>query len=185
MVNDVLKTMEEKMKVTARAFQADLATIRTGHATPALVEHVKVDYAGAPVSLIQLASISAPEAGLLVIQPWDKTIIHAIEKAILKSGLGLNPSNDGNIIRLAIPPLSEERRQELTKVVNRKVEERRVSLRNLRHEALNELKNMEKNKDISQDEQKRAQAQIQKITDAAILEVERIGKDKEKELLEI
>jgi ribosome recycling factor len=103
----------------------------------------------------------------------------------LKSGLGLNPSNDGNIIRLAIPPLSEERRQELTKVVNRKVEERRVSLRNLRHEALNDLKKMEKDKEISQDDQKRAQSQVQKITDACILEVEKLGKDKEKELLEI
>jgi ribosome recycling factor len=185
MVNDVFKTLEEKMKTTARAFHADLATIRTGHATPALVEHVKVDYAGVPTSLIQLAGISAPEARMLVIQPWDKSCIHAIEKAILKSDLGINPSNDGNIIRLAIPPLSEERRKELIKVVNRKVEERRVSLRNLRHEALNELKKMEKDKDISQDENKRAQNQVQKITDAFIAEIEKLGKDKERELLEV
>lgn len=185
MVNDIFKSIEEKMKTTAKGFQSDLSTIRTGHATPALVEHVKVDYAGVPTSLIQLAGISAPEARMLVIQPWDKSSIHAIEKAILKSELGINPSNDGNIIRLAIPPLSEERRKELIKVVNRKVEERRVSLRNLRHDALNELKEMEKNKEISQDEHKRAQNQAQKITDAFIAEIEKLGKDKERELLEV
>jgi ribosome recycling factor len=185
MVNDVFKTLEEKMKTTAKAFHGDLATIRTGHASPALVEHVKVDYAGVPTPLIHLAGISAPEARLLVIQPWDKSCIHAIEKAILKSELGLNPSNDGNIIRLAIPPLSEERRKELIKVVNRKVEERRISLRSLRHEALNELKEMEKDKAISQDENKRAQNQVQKITDAFIAEIEKLGKDKERELLEV
>jgi ribosome recycling factor len=185
MVNDVFKTLEEKMKTTARAFHADLATVRTGHATPALVEHIKVDYAGVPTSLIQLAGISAPEARMLVIQPWDKSCIHAIEKAILKSELGLNPSNDGNIIRLAIPPLSEERRKELIKVVSRKVEERRVSLRNLRHEALNGLKKMENDKAISQDEHKRSQNQVQKITDAFIAEIEKLGKDKERELLEV
>jgi ribosome recycling factor len=185
MVNDVFKTLEEKMKTTAKAFHSDLATIRTGHASPALVEHIKVDYAGVPTPLIQLAGISAPEARMLVIQPWDKSCIHSIEKAILKSELGINPSNDGNIIRLAIPPLSEERRKELIKVVNRKVEERRVSLRNLRHEAVNDLKKMEKDKEISQDENKRAQVQVQKITDAFIAEVEKLGKDKERELLEV
>jgi ribosome recycling factor len=122
---------------------------------------------------------------MVIIQPWDKSCIHAIEKAILKSELGINPSNDGNIIRLAIPPLSEERRKELTKVVSHKVEERRVSLRNLRHEALNELKMMEKDKSISQDDNKRAQIQVQKITDAFIAEIEKLGKDKERELLEV
>jgi len=185
MVNDVFKTMEEKMKTTAKVFHADLATIRTGHATPALVEHLKVDYAGVPTSLIQLAGISAPEASLLIIQPWDKSCIHAIEKAILKSELGLNPSNDGNIIRLAIPPLSEERRNDLIKIVNRKVEERRVALRNVRHDALNSLKKMENDKEISQDEHKRAQNQVQKITDVFMAEVEKLGRDKEQELLEV
>ena len=185
MVNDVFKSLEEKMKNTAKAFHTDLATIRTGHASPALVEHIKVDYAGVPTSLIQIAGISAPEARMLIIQPWDKSCIHSIEKAILKSDLGINPSNDGNIIRLAIPPLSEERRKELIKVVSRKVEERRVSLRNLRHEALNGLKKMENEKAISQDEHKRAQNQVQKITDAFMAEIENLGKDKEKELLEV
>jgi ribosome recycling factor len=185
MVNEVFKSLEEKMKNTAKAFHTDLATIRTGHASPALVEHIKVDYAGVPTSLIQIAGISAPEARMLIIQPWDKSCIHSIEKAILKSDLGINPSNDGNIIRLAIPPLSEERRKDLIKIVNRKVEERRVSLRNLRHEALDNLKKMEKDKTISQDDNKRAQTQVQKITDAFIAEVEKLGKDKERELLEV
>ncbi len=185
MVNDVYKTLEEKMKTTAKVFHTDLAGIRTGHTTPALVEHLKVDYAGVPTSLIQLAGISSPEASLLIIQPWDKSCIPAIEKAILKSELGLNPSSDGNIIRLAIPPLSEERRKELIKIVSHKVEERRVVLRNLRHDALNKLKKMENDKEISQDDHKRAQNQVQKITDMFTAEIEKLGKDKEQELLEI
>ena len=173
------------MKSSLKVFRADLATIRTGHATPALVEHIKVEYAGVPTPLNQLAGISAPEAGLLVIQPWDKSSIHNIEKAILKSELGINPSNDGNIIRIAIPPLSEERRQELIKVVHRRVEERRVAIRSLRHDAMNDLRKMEKDKEISQDEHKRAQDQLQKITDVFMAEIEKFGKDKEQELLEV
>lgn len=185
MVNETLKSTEQKMKGSIDMFREDLATIRTGHATPALVEHIKVDYAGVPTPLNHLAGISAPEAGLLVIQPWDKSSIASIQKAILKSDLGLNPANDGNIIRIAIPPLSEERRQELIKIVHRRVEERRVAVRNLRHDAMNELRRMEKDKEISQDELKRAQDQLQKITDAFIAEVEALGKDKEEELLEV
>jgi ribosome recycling factor len=185
MVNEALKSIEEKMKTSINMFRTDLATIRTGHATPALVEHVKVEYAGVPMPLNQLAGISAPEAGLLVIQPWDKNSLHEIEKAISKSELGLNPTNDGNIIRIAIPSLSEERRQELIKVVHRRIEERRITIRNLRHEALSELKQMEKDKEISQDEQKRAQDQLQKLTDFFISEVDKLGKSKELELMEV
>ena len=185
MVNETLKSIEDRMKSSLKVFRADLATIRTGHATPALVEHIKVEYAGVPTPLNQLAGISAPEVGLLVIQPWDKSSIHNIEKAILKSELGINPSNDGNIIRIAIPPLSEERRQELIKVVYRRVEERRVAIRSLRHDAMNELRKMEKDKEISQDEHKRAQDQLQKITDVFMAEIEKFGKDKEQELLEV
>ena len=180
MVNDVFTRYEDRMKASTKAFQNELATIRTGHASPALVEHVRVDYAGSPMPLIQLAGISAPEAGLLIIHPWDKSSIHAIEKAILKSELGLNPSNDGNIIRLPIPPLSEERRNELIKVVHRRVEERKIAVRNLRHEALNTLKQMEKDKEISQDEHKRAQNQLQKITDFHTAEIDKFGQTKEK-----
>jgi ribosome recycling factor len=185
MVNEALQTTDEKMKTSVKVFRTDLASIRTGHATPALVEHVKVDYAGTPMALNQVAGISAPEPGLLVIQPWDKGIISAIEKAILKTDLGLNPSSDGTIIRIAIPPLSEERRQELIKVVHKRVEERRVTLRSLRHEALNELKKLEKDKEISQDELKRAENQLQQITDLHIAEVEQLGADKETQLLEV
>ncbi len=185
MVNETLKSIDDKMKASIKVFRADLATIRTGHATPALVEHIKVEYAGVPTPLNQLAGISAPEAGLLVIQPWDKSSVGNIEKAILKSELGINPSNDGNIIRIAIPPLSEERRQELIKIVHRRIEERRVTIRSLRHDAMNDLKKMEKDKEISQDEHKRAQDQLQNITDVFMNEIEKVGKDKEQELLEV
>ena len=185
MVNEALKSIEDKMKNSVKMFREDLATIRTGHASPGLVEHIKVDYAGVPTPLNHIAGISAPEAGLLVIQPWDKNTIGTIEKAILKSDLGLNPSNDGNIIRIGIPPLSEERRQELIKIVHKRVEERRVVVRNLRHEALNELKKLEKDKDISQDEYHRAQEQLQKLTDNHVIDIEELGREKEKELMEV
>ena len=185
MVSEILQGIEGKMQASVRIFREDLASIRTGHATPALVEHVKVEYAGVPTPLNQLAGISAPEAGLLIIQPWDKSSIGSIEKAILRSELGLNPANDGNIIRISIPPLSEERRQELIKVVHRRIEERRVAVRNLRHEAMNELKKLEKDKEISQDEHRRAQDQLQKLTDRFISDIEQIGKGKEEELKEV
>ena len=185
MIRDVLQNIEEKMQTSVKAFKNDLATIRTGHASPALIEHLKVDYSGVPTPLNQIAGISAPEASLLVIQPWDRGSISSIEKAILKSELGLNPSSDGNVIRINIPPLSEERRQELTKIVRRRVEERRVAIRNLRHGAADELKKLEKDKDISQDEHKRALDQLQKLTDMFMSNVEQIGKDKEAELMEV
>jgi ribosome recycling factor len=185
MVTEALKTIEEKMKNSIRLFRADLATIRTGHASPALVEHIKVEYAGVPTPLNQIAGISAPEASLLVIQPWDKTCLGEVVKALQKSELGLNPNNDGTLIRIAIPPLSEERRQELIRVVHRHAEERRIAVRNLRHEAMNELKTMEKDKKISQDEHKRAQDQLQKITDAFIVEIDKLAKSKEQELQQV
>lgn len=185
MVNEALKTSNEKMKTSIKVFSSDLASIRTGHASPGLLEHLKVDYSGVMTPLNHMAAISAPEPGLLVIQPWDKGTLHSIEKAILKSDLGLNPSNDGTIIRIAIPPLSEERRQELIKIVRKRVEERRVTIRNLRHDALNELKKLEKDKAISQDELKRAQDQLQKLTDSFVAEAEKLGQEKERELLEV
>jgi ribosome recycling factor len=186
MVNEALKTLEDKMKASVRAFHNDLATIRTGHASPALVEHIRADYAGVPTPLIQLAGISAPEASLLVIQPWDKSSIHAIEKAILKSDLGINPSNDGNVIRLTIPPLSEERRKDLIKIVHRKMEERKIILRNMRHDTQTAIKKMgEKDRAISQDEEKRALNQLQKITDLYVAEIDKLGAAKERELLEL
>lgn len=184
MVNDALQHAEQRMQVSIGAFKNDLAGIRTGHATPALIEHVRVEYAGVPTPLNQLASISAPEARLLVIHPWDKGSVGDISKAILKSDLGLNPSSDGSVIRISIPPLSEERRGELIRVVRKRVEDRRVAVRNLRHEAMNGLKELEKNKDIAQDEHKRAMDQLQKLTDLFISNIEQIGRDKETELME-
>lgn len=173
------------MKAAAEGLKWELAAIRTGHATPALVEHLKVDYSGALVPLNQIASISAPEARLLVIQPWDRTAIPGIEKAIQKSDLGLNPSISGNLIRLVIPHLSVERRQELTKVVRKRVEERKIVIRNLRRDTAAELKELEKNKQISQDEHKRASEQLQKLTDRFIADADQIARDKEAELMEV
>jgi ribosome recycling factor len=182
MANDILRNVEDKMRKSAEGLKKELSTIRTGRASVSLVEHVKVDYSGVPTPLIQLAGISAPEVSLLVIQPWDKTTIRMIEKAILASDLGLTPINDGNVIRIKIPPLSEERRQELTKVVKKRVEERKIAIRNLRHEALGELKEIERKKEISQDELKRLTNQLQKSTDGSIAAAEQIGLDKEAEL---
>ena len=185
MVSPTLLNIEEKMRASVEGLKRELVTIRTGHATPALIEHIKVEYAGVPTPLIQIAGISAPGADLLVIQPWDRGSIPNIEKAILRSDLGLNPTSDGNVIRLNIPPLSEERRQELTKIVRRRVEERKIVIRNLRRDAMTELKKKEKNKDISQDENKRALNQLQKITDSLIANIEQIALDKEAELMEV
>jgi len=185
MASQNLRNIEEKMQKTAEGLKQELATIRTGRATPTLIEHIRVDYAGVPTPLNQVAGISAPEARLLVIQPWDKSSIRSIEKAILTSDLGLNPVSDGNIIRINVPPLSEERRQELIKVVRRRIEERRIAVRNLRREAMDELKELEKNKDMSQDEHKRALNQLQKLTDSFIADTEQMGRDKEAELIQV
>ena len=185
MIDSILRNIEGKMQTSVEALKREVATIRTGRATPALIDHIKVDYADVPIPLNQIAGISAPEARLLVIQPWDRNSIQSIEKAILKSDLGLHPANNGSVIRLNVPPLTEERRQELTRVVRRKVEERRIVIRNLRHEAMDSLKRLEKNKDISQDEHKRALDQLQKLTDSFIANSEQIGRAKEVELMEV
>ena len=185
MASQTLWSIEQKMQKTVEGLKQELATIRTGRATPTIIEHIKEEYAGVPTPLNQVAGISVPEARLLVIQPWDKSSIHSIEKAILTSDLGLNPVSDGNVIRINIPPLSEERRQELIKVVRRRVEERRIAIRNLRREVMDELKELEKNKDISQDERKRALNQLQKLTDSFTANAEQIGQDKEAELMQV
>jgi ribosome recycling factor len=173
------------MKASVEGLKMELASIRTGHATPALIEHIKVDYAGVPVPLNQIAGISAPAARMLVIQPWDRGSIPSIEKAILKSELGLNPTSDGNLIRLNIPPLSEERRQELIKIVHKRVEERKIAVRNHRRDAMTDFKELEKGREISQDEHKRAQDQLQKLTDSFIADIDKIAHDKEAELREV
>jgi len=185
MIDDILLNAEVKMEASVEALKRELASLRTGRATPSLVEHIKVDYAGIPTPLNQLAGISVPGARYLVIQPWDKNTIQSIEKAILKSDLGLTPSNDGNVIRLSIPPLSEERRQELVKLVHKRVEEGRVTIRNARREAMEEMRAIEKNSQISQDELKRSLDQLQKLTDTLIADANQIGEDKEAELKEV
>jgi ribosome recycling factor len=185
MPSNVLPQVDKKMKAVSEGLRQELATIRTGRASPALVEHLKVDYGGAPLPLNQLAGISAPEAKLLVIQPWDPGSMHSIEQAIQKSDLGLNPINDGRLLRLAIPALSEERRKDLTKIVHKRLEERRVAVRNLRRDAHEEIKKAEKDKLISQDEAKREVDQLQKMTDSYILVAEKIAAEKEKELMEV
>jgi len=183
--NQSIATAEQKMKKSIEAIQKELSSIRTGHASPTLIEHLKIEYAGAILPLNQLASISAPQANMLVVQAWDKGCISSIEKAILKSELGLNPINDGRVIRINIPPLSEERRQELLKIVHRRIEEGRIALRNVRRDAQEELKTQEKDKDISQDEHKLLQNQLQKITDTYTVNMEQLGKDKEKEVMSV
>ncbi len=185
MSSEVLLSIEDRMQKAAEGLKVELGTIRTGRATPNLLDTIRVDYNGMQTPINHIAGISVPEARLLVIQPWDKSAIKSIEKAILASDLGLNPLNDGKVIRINIPPLSEERRQELIKLVHKRLEERRVIIRNLRRDAMSELKELEKNKDISQDENKRALEQLQKITDAFIETAEKIGREKEEELKQV
>jgi ribosome recycling factor len=182
--DEVLQTAEAKMQKAIEALRNELSTIRTGRASPSLVEHIRVDYHGVAMPLNQIASISTPEARLIVIQPWERQILGDIEKAILKSDLGLNPNSDGNVIRLNIPQLTEERRSQLVKVVRRRVEEGRVSVRNVRREAMEKLRSLKDSKEMSEDEQKRAMGRLQQITDGFIEKTDQVAKDKEAELLE-
>ncbi|HUU62770.1 MAG TPA: ribosome recycling factor [Dehalococcoidia bacterium] len=185
MIDEVLLAANTKMGKTIEALRKELATIRTGRATPALVDDIKVDYYGTPTPLKQIATVSVPEARLLLIQPWDRSMLSSIKKAILKSELGLNPTSDIDVIRLTIPQLSEERRKELARAVHKRAEDGRVALRNIRRDALEELRKLEREKEISQDEQKRAQEHLQELTDSFIATVGKVAEDKEAELLEI
>lgn len=185
MINDVLRETEGKMKKSVEALRHHLATIRTGRASPALVEHLPVDAYGSTMPLNQLAGISVPEARLIVIQPYDASTIKAIEKAIQNSELGINPSNDGRVIRLVIPQLTEERRRDLTKLVRSRVEESKVALRNLRREALDDLRQLEHEKLISEDEQRRGQDRLQDLTDRYSRDLDQIGATKEAEVMEV
>lgn len=184
-VEEILHLAEEKMHKSVEALHRELATVRTGRASPGLVENLKVEYYGTPTPLVQLATITAPEARLIVIQPWDRNAMGPIEKAILKSDLGLTPNNDGKVIRLQIPPLTTERRKELVKMLQKRVEEGRVAVRNCRREAHDRLRALLKNKEISEDEEKRATEQLQKLTDKYIAEVDHAGQVKEAELMEV
>ncbi|MBU1950737.1 MAG: ribosome recycling factor [Candidatus Eisenbacteria bacterium] len=183
-MEETRKSAEERMKKSLESFRQDLMSVRTGRATPAILDGVRVDYYGSAVPLKQIASISAPEPRLLVVQPYDKTVLGDIEKAIQKADLGFNPSNDGQIIRIPIPPLTEERRQDLVRKVKKTSEEYKVSVRNIRRDAIEELRKKEKGKEISEDELRRGQTEIQKTTDNYIVQVDSLLTGKEKEILE-
>jgi ribosome recycling factor len=171
------------MSTSIDVLHRELGAIRTGRASSAIIEHVRVDYAGTPTPIHHLANVSVPDARQILIQPWDRSMVSQVEKALMKSDLGLTPSSDGQVIRLVIPPLSQERRLDLTKMVHKRVEEDKVAIRNLRRDALEQIKKLEKDKELSQDESKRAQDQLQKVTDAYTGKAEKLGKDKEQELL--
>lgn len=185
MSEKVFAGTKEKMAKAIQAYTRELASIRAGRASASLLDRITVDYYGAPTPVNQVAGISTPEARLLVIQPYDKTILGDIEKAILKSDLGLNPSNDGSIIRISIPQLTEERRKELVKVIKKESEEAKVAIRNVRREANDDFKKLEKNGEITEDEHHGYSDQIQKLTDEHINKIDQITKDKEKEIMEV
>lgn len=182
-LDSILMDAEERMSKSLEHLQHELATIRTGRATPSLLDSVKVEYYGSIMPINQVATVSAPEPRLIVVQPWEKRLIPEIEKAILSSDLGLNPGNDGNVIRLPIPELSEERRQSLLKLVKKFCEDCRVAVRNVRRDANESIKKLEKSHDISEDNSHDGQDQIQKLTDKYIQDVEDLLAQKEKEVL--
>lgn len=185
MTDDIYLESDEKMGKVINAFQRELSTLRAGRATPSLLDRIEVDYYGTMTPLNQLAGVTAPESRLLVIQPWDKQAMGDIEKAILKSDLGLTPNNDGSVIRLTIPQLTEERRKELVKFLRKKAEESKVSVRNIRRDANDSIKQLEKSSDISEDECRRAQDSIQELTNEKIKEIDQIMEVKEMEMMEV
>ena len=185
MVADLMSECEGKMQRAIESLKRDLAGIRTGRANPALVDKLHIEYYGVPTPLNQIASVSVPESRLIVIQPYERTMLGAIEKAIQKSDLGLTPSNDGRVIRLVIPQLTEERRRDLVKLSRKRVEEGRVAVRNVRRETHDDLREYEKEKLISEDEGKRGLERLQRMTDAMIIEVDRVGAKKEEEIMEV
>jgi len=185
MLKEVLVDAKQRMEKTVESLQTDLRTIRTGRASPALVERIQVDYYGMATPLIQLAGATVPEPRLLVIRPWDRNTIGIIEKAILKSDLGMTPSNDGQVIRLIVPQLTEERRRDLVKQVHKRVEEARVSTRNIRRDANDMLRDLEKEKMINEDELDDSQETTQKLTDEHVKKIDEVGKAKEAEIMEV
>ena len=183
MIKELLDDARERMGKSIDSTRHELATVRTGRASPHLLDRVQVDYYGASTPLKQLANVAATEARLLTITPYDKSAIKQIEKAILESDLGLTPSNDGNLVRLAIPELTEERRKELVKVVHGLAEDGRVAVRNIRRDCMHDLRELRKGGDVGEDEERRAEAELQKLTDSRIAEIEELLKGKEEEIL--
>ncbi|MGH8228415.1 MAG: ribosome recycling factor [Steroidobacteraceae bacterium] len=185
MLDDIKKDAQSRMGKCVQTFQGDLKKLRTGRAHPSLIEHLKVDYYGSEAPLQQIASINVEEGRTLVVVPWEKTMVQAVEKAIHKSGLGLNPITAGAVIRITLPPLTEERRRDITKVLHRDAESARVAVRNVRREVLADIKEMEKEKLLSQDDERRAEGEIQKLTDHYVGEIDQALAAKEKEILQV
>lgn len=185
MIADVIRDAEERMHKGVEVLRREYAAVRAGRANPGLLDRIMVDYYGAPTPVKQLANISAPEPRMLVIQPFDKTVVPDIERAIMKSDLGLNPSNDGAVIRLNIPQLTAERRQELVKKIKKDAESARVAIRNVRRDVNDKLKKMEKDHEASEDEIKKAQDEVQKTTDKIIKEIDQVMATKESEITEV
>lgn len=185
MPEEIFSDISDRMDASIEHFRRDLSSIRTGRASLALLEPLRVDYYGSPTPINQLATIAVPESRLITIQPWDPASLGEIEKAILKSDLGLTPVNDGKLIRISVPPLTEERRRELVKVVKQKAEEGRIAVRNLRREGNDRLKAEEKERNLSEDDYHKGLAQVQKITDEHIKRIDEIAEQKEKEVMEV
>jgi len=185
MIDGLLAEADERMAKSVEAMRHEFGSVRTGRATPALLDRISVDYYGAVTPLKQLATISAPEARLLTVQPYDKSSIKAIERAILESDVGLTPGNDGNLIRLSIPELTEERRRQLVKVVRHIAEEGRVSIRNIRREVMHDLRELKEAGEAGSDDEHRAEVEVQKLTDARIAELDDLLKHKEEDILEV
>ena len=185
MIKDIIVKAEDKMKKTISVLKSDLSTLRAGRANPTMLDRIKVDYYGSPCPLSQVANISAPEPRVLMISPWEKSLIKEIEKAILVSDLGINPSNDGSVIRLVVPELTEETRKNLVKVVKKTGEDAKVALRSIRREANDKIKALKKDGDITEDEMKNAEEKVQKIIDTYVKEVDTLILAKEKEIMSI
>ncbi|MBE6054677.1 MAG: ribosome recycling factor [Clostridium sartagoforme] len=185
MIKDIIVKAEDKMKKTISVLKSDLSTLRAGRANPTMLDRIKIDYYGSPCQLTQVANISAPEPRVLVISPWEKSLIKEIEKAILVSDLGINPSNDGSVIRLVVPELTEETRKNLVKVVKKTGEEAKVALRSIRREANDKIKSLKKDGDITEDELKNAEEKVQKTIDLYVKEVDSLITAKEKEIMSI
>lgn len=185
MIKETIKEAETRMQGAIQSLEDDLSGIRTGRATPALVEKLPVEYYGTPTPLMQLATISVPEARTLLIRPFDATSLRAIERSIIASNLGLTPNNDGKMIRLTLPPLTEERRRDLVRVVHNRVEEAKVAVRNIRRDLIKDLREFESEKLISEDDRKRGEDELQKCTDRKIEEIDAVGDRKEDEIMEV
>jgi ribosome recycling factor len=185
MINDILKDAESRMDKTVESTRAEMGRMRTGRASVALLDHLQIDYYGTPTPVVQTASVSVADARTLSIQPWDKSLVPLIEKAIMESDLGLNPVTAGEVIRIPIPPLTEERRRDISKLVRSEGEQGKVAIRNIRRDANHHLKDLLKEKEISEDEEKRAQDSVQKLTDKAVTLIEQIVDDKENEVMEV